>query len=245
MCKNKKIQYKIIILAFPKSSLLVKEFNNSVDYQYLIAFEHFNCNKNEGEIMKEYNQKQIQFIIDFLIEANANNYIGYIETIFDSCKKKFIENITDINDGIKSGNCLIYKGKNIINSKIEFINYNIDSKIFLYESFLKLKNNKYDFPQVNTSEIYDLIKYLKNEKIQIFYCNESNKRMYLDISYEVMKFYYRHKTFCEYFDINMNKPHDRALLKSIIRKLKTIKNENNEESENENEDDNTKSLVFL
>jgi len=73
--------------------------------------------------------------------------------------------------------------------------------------------------------------------LKIFYCNNSNDKYYLHISLETMKFFYRHKTFCELFNIDFNKELDKNILKSLIRKLKEIKNEDNEKDENEEDED--------
>ena len=73
--------------------------------------------------------------------------------------------------------------------------------------------------------------------MKIFECNIANKRKYLDIGQELIKFFYRHKTFCELFVIDILDFYDKNLLKSILRKLETINIKFNEESEDENEED--------
>ena len=71
------------------------------------------------------------------------------------------------------------------------------------------------------------------------------KKIYTKIGFEVLKFFYRHKTFCELYYIDISKG-EKVLLKSIIRKLNKIKYENykdeddNELTENE---ENTKNEI--
>ena len=223
MFKKQKIEYKIIILAFPNSSLLIEDFNNSVDYQYLITFNTVNYTQEEWILIKDSNKQLIQFIIDFIIETEKNNNTVHIEYIINSIKNKVIRNKNNSADYIK------YKKKSNKSLTIEYKNSIKGKKLFLYGPFLKLKNIHYDFSEDDCSKIYDLVEYLNKEKNKVFYCDILNKRKTLYISYEVMKFYYRHKTFCEYFIINIQVPDDKDLLQSIIRKQGKIKDEVNEE----------------
>ena len=56
------------------------------------------------------------------------------------------------------------------------------------------------------------------------------------MSIDAMKYFYRHKTFCELFNIDMNQDKDIDLLISVVEKLNKIRDEKNEESE-ENEEE--------
>ena len=64
--QKQKINYKIIILCYPNSSLIIEDFDKYVDYHYLITFENFDISKYDDNIMKDYNKQTIQFIIDFI-----------------------------------------------------------------------------------------------------------------------------------------------------------------------------------
>ena len=118
--------------------------------------------------------------------------------------------------------------------------------MFLYGSFPKLKYLSYnDYNSIDySSKIYELIEYFNHENVKIFNCNNRNIRYYLTISLEAMKFFYRHKTFCEIFKFDYNEDNDKILLKSLIWKLKQIKNEDIDESEDE-EDIQQKSCFIL
>ena len=238
MIKNKDINYQILILCFPKSSKLIEDLNNTVDY--LIAFENFDNFKDEKSNMKKYNHESIQFLIDFITKIVDNKNNKEYDTIFQTTRETFLNNIKDIKKEFKSKDYIIsIKRQNYINSKIIFQNNFKTKNVFLYGSFPKLEFLNYEDNDSKdyTSDICKLVEYFNHENLKIFYCNNSNDKYYLHISLETMKFFYRHKTFCELFNIDLNKELDKNILKSLIRKLKEIKNEDNEKDENEEDED--------
>ena len=246
--QKQKINYKIIILCYPNSSLIIEDFDKYVDYHYLITFENFDISKYDDNIMKDYNKQTIQFIIDFIMNSSVNKNV---EKIIDSAKKKFKENIKNIKERFNLKQCIIIKQKNIlVDSKIEYIESIEEKKVFLYGSIPRIKTYFEDTSQDYSPQIYDLIEYLNYEKGKILYCDISNKREYLYIIHEVMKFFYRHKTFCELFDINIGNVNEKILLKSIIRKLENMGDEydgeeEEEEKEEEDEEYSTKKSCFI
>ena len=163
MISNKNIEYALIILCFPKSSLLTEVFETNIDYQNFITFENFNCFEKDDTIMKEYNKMSINFIIDFIIGV-VNNRNNSIENLFETTKSKFLENIAEIKNEIKSENYIIYKRKKNTQLSFEYLDEIEERKVYLYDSFPKLKNYDEDCPHDYSSEIYNLIKYFNNEK---------------------------------------------------------------------------------
>ena len=83
---------------------------------------------------------------------------------------------------------------------------------------------------------------IKKENHAIYFSDESTKSEHLKTCIEVMKFYYRHKTYNELFCIDI-KEGDKTLLKSIIRKFNQFKNIDDED--NEEEDKNRKKNCFM
>ena len=241
---SKEIKYQILILCFPKSSLLIKDLYNFVDY--LITFEYFNHSQNENNIMIKYNKNLIQFLVEFITNYAVDK--NDINSIFEKAKNNFINNIQDIKDKINSEKYAISTVKQSNkNSKTFYKNIIKGKKVFLYGSFLKLKNCdiKDDELKDYSSQIYDLVEHFSRENIKIIYCNNKNQRIYLNISYEIIKYFYRHKTFYELFNINFKDFYDQTLLKSLIKKLNEIKKEDNEESEEEDEEDTQQKFCFI
>ena len=237
MIKGQDIKYQIIILCFPKSSILIEYFDNLVDY--LITFENFNHFQNERNIMKKYNMNLIQFLIDFITSFAENKNNNDFEYIFKTARKKFIDNIQEMKFEINSKDYIIFTQKKNINSNINNQDEIKTKKVFLYGPFLKLKNIYYEEKKAldYSSQIYDLVEYFNHENIKIFYYYIKNVREYLNLSLETMKFFYRHKTYCELFIIDFSNSNDKILLISLIRKLKEMENEYTEESETEEDDE--------
>ena len=115
--------------------------------------------------------------------------------------------------------------KSNLSEKIEYLKQIEDKQLFLYEPLMNF-NNIYikEDEDINnyTSQIYNIIQKINNEKKIIYLCDdESSKLIYLKSCIEVIKFYYRHKTYNELFCIDI-KGGDKALLKSTVRKLEHI-----------------------
>ena len=245
---SKRINYKIIILCFPKSSKLIKLFNQEIDYQYLITFEDFNCDNLNDNIMKNYNKSCIEFIIDF-IKLSVNYKNDTAEKIFNSAKEKFTNKILK---DIKCDNYIILSKKEKDNLKIAYSKEIPENEIFVNYPLFKLEdvielsdNNKDNY----TEKIHELINHLNNTNNQIFYCHESIKKHYIQICFEVMKYFYRHKTFCELYYIDIIKQ-GKKFLKSLIRKLNKMWNDEIEELDHidndlENDDKNQKKMCFI
>ena len=243
LIKDKIIMYELIILCFPKSSILKNYLlsNEKIDKEhYWITFESFDDSKINEQTMEEFNKICIQFLIDFIYYYVENNK-EKIADVFNFAKKKFIDEIKNKKLEIF---CVDYI--NLILDSEYFaqipINYelnNDDNGIFLYGVFPKFDELDFNlnFNSKNlSSQVYDLIKCIERQNKLSIYCDETCKNINLKICFEAMKFFYRHKTFCELYYIDIYKD-GKTLLKSLIKKLNKIRNIENEESESENEDD--------
>ena len=236
------INYKVIILCFPKSSKLMDYFNKEINYNYLITFEDFNYSFNDIHIMKTYNKLIVQFVIDFIkysVQNEKNDIEENILNIFDMAKKNLIK---ETKKNIKSENYVILSKnpKNEIhNSKILYSKEIKENHIFLYDSFTNLNYNDALITYCDyTKEIYESIEEINKTNNKIINCDKSNKKKWELICYEILKYFHRHKTFCELYYIDINKD-GKKLLKSIIRKLnKMWKNEIEESDSNEELEEN-------
>ena len=184
--------------------------------------------------MKAYNKLLIQFLIDFITNSV---YEKNISKLF---------NLTRWNFDIKMNINLNENQKGIKNKDIEYSESNRDRGIFLYEPFIELDNIEINDTSDNLSRnIYNLIQQLKLRNGKIFYSDLEKKKIYTKIGFEVLKFFYRHKTFYELYYIDISKG-EKILLKSIIRKLNKIKYENyKDEDDNEltGNEENTKNEI--
>ena len=260
--------YKVVILCFPKSKIFGEYLDKKkIEYQYIISFGYID--KKEENMIKQFNKKSIKFIIDFIKESLDKNGKN-IENIIKETKNQSLinneseeENKENNNNNnlefnsyinvFRTGKELNFDNNNI-SSKIEFqfnkelTNYN---KIYLYGSFPSFSDiNSFkmidEYSKDYSLQIYNLINKIKAEKKIFFYSDMSNKRIHLKMSFDVMKFFYRHKTFCELFYIDISKENDVTLLKSVIRKLKILKKKNYKiEDDDDEEDKYIKKACFL
>ena len=126
----------------------------------------------------------------------------------------------------------------------------IERKLFfLYDDLVILDNldtkDYYDNSVNYVSEVYDLINYLRVNNKKIYYCDPNTKKICLKTCFEVMKFFHRHKTFYELYHFDIKRD-GKILLKSLIRKLNEIQNEDNEENDNDDfEEINEKKACFI
>ena len=245
--KNKKIDYKLVILCFPKS-IKLKEYleDNKISFNNLITFNYFNESNITNDILKEYNKISIEFIIAFIKRITDNRNNIDIENIVKSKINQFHNQIIKIEKELKINNYIILSNYEKTDFNIKYSDLIEENEIFLYDdkfvSFYNIDINNYS--QNYSSQVYDLIKLLKNENKAIFYNKKSDNNIYLKISIEVIKFYYRHKTYKEFFCIDRSK-YDNHLIKSIIRKLNKIKEEDSDEEYEEEYFENIKQKNVL
>ena len=236
LIKDNFLFYYLIILCFPKSSKLKKYLDlNKCDYQdiYWITFEDFDDSKVNNLFMQEFNKSSIQFLIDFIIYFVENNNDMKIANIFKEVKKKFIDDMKNKNLDILCKNYIILSNRSSRYSSIEFQLEHDDNGIFLYDDLPKFDDFDYNLDYNNLSlKIYDLIKKIKKENKLIFCPHEATKKLNLKICFEIMKYFYRHKTYFELYYIDIRKD-GKTFLKSLVRKLKKIRNIESEDSEDE------------
>ena len=89
---------------------------------------------------------------------------------------------------------------------------------FLYlrisNNFNNLKNKINSDENWNFSnEMVEIIKNIKNENNQAFFCNNEQKEKYLKIGFEIIKYFYRHKTFKQYYTIDIESDLEIQLIK--------------------------------
>ena len=197
---EKTIEYKVLILCFNNSSKLVESIQNNknINYEYIISFEYFNSYFVDKRSLVEYNKLCIQFIIDFIkISSKYNN----INRIFDKAKIKFLENkkknfLDDI-----PGRDFIYLTKKNRDSFIQIDYFQEKQEIFLYENIPELTENyEYNNYYFEFEEIIDEININNNA---IIFCCKKKKTRFIKIGIELIKYYFRHKTFDYFYDINL------------------------------------------
>ena len=231
--KNKRIDYKVLILCFLNSYKIKENFNN---FPYVISFEHFNNLNHKQNILKELNKASIEFIIDFIKNIANNKVNNEIKNIFDLSKKRFFDNIKSLKNEINCKDLIVLNNNKNIDLNIRYSKEIEDNQLFLYDPLIKFNNiNIKEEENINDyiSKINKIIERIEKENKMIYYCDESNKNKYLKFCFEVMKFYFRHKTYKELFCIDI-KGGDKTLLQSIIRKLNEFKIIDNEEENDEN-----------
>ena len=223
-------------MCFPNSYLLRQYFDdNNILYSNIIFFDYIDFSKNDN--MNKYNNICIQFVIDFIKYSLENDNI---ENIFNLSKIQFTKNINELKNKLINDNNINLSIKNINNSKIEYHREINENKIYLYNPLPQIDNiNILSQDSIgNSLKVFNLIEKINKENNAIFYCDKSNKSLYLNLSIEALKFFHRHQTYCEIFYIDI-KNGDKILLKSIIRKLNISiiqEEENNENDENGNEE---------
>ena len=104
----------------------------------------------------------------------------------------------------KSGRCCINMYTKLWLDYSKEVNEN---DLFIFEPLIYFDNINILENNINySSKVYNLIKFLKYENRKIYYCeDDSAKNIYLNVCFEVMKFFYRHKTYIELFVINIEK----------------------------------------
>ena len=197
--KEKKIiNYKIVILCFFNSSKFVEFLDkNKIQYENLIYFkkgEDFDKYENNNKYF-EFNKFCNEFIIYFI--SNYNNE-GDFNT--NNKIKDIINCFTNEHKENKKCFCKCEK-KYGINLNIKLMNSN-NKGIFFLDPLLyiqitnfpgNINDNYYD------NEILEIIREIKdNNNIEIK-CKKSTKEKYIKIGIEIIKFFYRHKTFIQYF----------------------------------------------
>ena len=198
--EEKKIKYKVVILSFFNCSKFVEFLEkNKVEYEYLIYFKPTDDFEKLNSNIKyfEFNRLCIEFIIYFISKYNKeNDNIDDIAYIFNN---KYFKN------EIKCFyNCKKKDDLNLNNSTFNLFN----KGIFFLDPLIDIELN--NFPKnINNNcyaiEILEIIKEIKGIKgYTEIYCNKNKKKKYIEIGIEMIKYFYRHKTFLQYFIIDFD-----------------------------------------
>ena len=196
--EEKKIKYKVVILSFFNCSKFVEFLEkNKVEYEYLIYFKPTDDFEKLNSNIKyfEFNRLCIEFIIYFISKYNKeNDNIDDIAYIFNN---KYFKN------EIKCFyNCKKKDDLNLNNSTFNLFN----KGIFFLDPLIDIELN--NFPKnINNNcyaiEILEIIKEIKGIKgYTEIYSNKFKKKKYIEIGIEMIKYFYRHKTFLQYFIID-------------------------------------------
>ena len=214
--EKKIIKYKIVILCFFNSSKFVDLLEkNKIEYENLIYFkssDDFDKYENDNKYF-EFNRFCVEFIIYFI--SNFNDEGDFNDNILDT--------INNFNDECKKDNkkCLFkVESKYRINLNIKLMNSN-KKGIFFFDPLLYIQKTNFT-KNINVNdyanEMLEIIKEIKdNNNIEIK-CNELTKDKYIKIGIEIVKYFYRHKTFLQYFIMDYKK--------NIQSQLELMKGEN-------------------
>ena len=220
--KNKQLNYKVIFLCFPKSSKLIKFFNENIGFQYLITLD-FDTSKINSKNLNDYKNLCVESIINFIkYSTEEKNRKNIEDKIFNRIKFDFH---SKLNQNEINWSIFLTKNKNInSNIEIEYSNTteNYLNYLFLYNYFPILKPININIKNSSDSEmIHNLIKHINEKNSLILFSNDEFYDKDVAIGFEVIKYYYRHNTYCELCHIDI-KNDGKESLKSIVRKLNKI-----------------------
>ena len=218
---SKKIHFKVILLCFFNSSKYINIIKNKISFEYLVYFEEFK-NNNFFDIdnanLKKYNQYIVEIIIEIVSSYKEDNIDNAIETSTENFNKKLQNNSFPKCNFIKNDNNSILE--------IKEINPN-DNGIFFFSPFLNLPTSSYIQKDVDinnySNEILKLINEIKTSKRKECYCNNQNKYIYIKLGFEIIKFFYRHKIFFQFYCVDMENDFEIELIEEKNNKIKKNK----------------------
>ena len=221
--ESKKIHFKVILLCFFNSYKYIDIIKNKINFEYLVYFEEFKHFFNvDNAFLKAYNQHMVEMIIEIVSSYKEDNIYNIIVTATQNFNKSF----QTIFYFPKC--CFIKNDKNSI-LEIKEINPN-NNGIFFFSPFLNLptsfniqKEQKYDVLNNYSNEILKLIYEIKIYKQKECYCNITNKDIYIKIGFEIIKFFYRHKIFFQFYCLNMENGFEMELIDEKDNRIKMNK----------------------
>ena len=215
--EKKIIKYKIVILCFFNSSKFVRFLDkNKIVYENLIYFkpsDDFDKYENNNKYF-EFNRFCFEFIIYFIINFNKEgDYNNNILDIINNFNKEFK----------KDNKKCFYKCENKygINLNIKLMNSN-NKSIFFLDPLLYIQITNYP-KNINdnyyANEMLEIIKEIKdNNNIEIKCNNKFTKEKYIKIGIEIIKYFYRHKTFLQYYILDYE--FDKKVIQSQLELMK-------------------------
>ena len=222
------IHFQIILLCFfnskKYSNIFKNEIKNKIHFKYLVYFEEF---KHEiffdidNAYLKTYNQHMIELIIEIISSYQEYN----IDNIIKSSKENFNSKLQKNEFNVFPKCNFIINGDNSIIENQE-INPN-DNGIFFFSPFLNLPTPviiQKDIELNNyATEIFAIINEIKNYKRKECYCYKFMKYIYIQIGFEVIKFFYRHKIFFQFYCVDMENDFEIELINEQNNKIKKNK----------------------
>ena len=207
----KKINYEVVILCFIKSEKLVDLFKGNV--RYLITFNDINIEDVDLDLLLKYNELSIDFIIHFIKNSTESNIIKSFEESLQTFKTGL--------DNFQNGKIeLINKNSNYITLHIFEEDMSRSSIIFpkkekyIEKGIEKVGKIMYTYPLLQipsadlhinffTDDILHLIRLILSpnkqiinihlqKDVQLKYHKLNIKTI---ISFEIMRFLYRHQKF--------------------------------------------------
>ena len=249
----KKLNYELVILCFIKSEKLKDLFAGKV--KYLITFNDININDIEFDMLFKYNELSIDFLINFIINSTKSN----IKTAFEESLQSFIAGLdnqktkielinknddyitlTKYKEDLSQSIILKKKDENIENEK------EVEGQVIFEYPLLKLPIADLHIKTYTDDIIKIIILILSGKQIINIYSNDDlklkNEKYNIKeiISFEIMKFLYRHQKFNgNIFYIDNPKKYGstlKAITNDILgeNKIKNFPNENTTNVENIN-----------
>ena len=206
-------KFKIIILCFLNGKNLYEMMKNKIKFEYLIYFDKIDISKLNEKYF-QYNKFCIDFIIKFISCYNEDRVYDDMRKLVDEFNEK-LKKSKDFKDFPK---CQYIRNENcdstITNNKI-----NIKKEIFFLDSFLNLqmphflKDYKINDYMNFSTEMLDVIKEIKKGNNKWLFCNHNEKKKYIKMGFEIIKYFFCHKTFMQYCVVDVEYNSESQLIK--------------------------------
>ena len=203
---SNKINFRIVILGFIYSDKFVDYIKDKIEYEYLIYFKTFDFDTIDiNNKYLKFNQLIVEFIINFISTYNENNIGNFFSK----------ENFNKILENNDLKNYFFWDSVSKNTNNTQFINKIKNKGIFFSESLLNLqkpeliKNKEYKY---DSNEMLKIIKKIKEGENPKIYCNKLMKEKYLNMGFEIIKYFYRHKTFFQYYIIDIENEGESELI---------------------------------
>ena len=240
------LKFKIVLLCFINSSKLFESIKNEIEYEYLIYFKNIkNIYSLSEEKLIEINKYSIESIIKLISSYNEN-----INESIEIIDKKIFE----INYNFSSIDKSYFEFYEINNSTVVNTknNYIREKGIFFSDPFLEIPKIENSFKNYEFNYYY--YKGLMNDKIREIIkgkganlsIGKSQREKYKKFGFEIIKYFYRHNKFNQYYYIDLEKDREIELItkkENEIKIRKTRQNKNFYFIYNNKNDDDAKEII--